>query len=352
MDAKVRFNNNGLTLKPVDSLTHIVAGAAIAELMIGKKAGNRALFWGALAGSAPDIDAAFVPFYNTVVDEMVYHRGFTHSIVFSLLISALTGFGLYKLYPKLSISSLQWGLMFFVNMIVHILLDCFTTWGTQVFWPHPARVEIKNIFVIDPAFTLPLLVTVLWVLFLKRGSKKRRKINRIGLIIAWSYMLLTFANKALINSIIKEQLHSRSIEFIRYETKPAPLQNILWSVTAETEEGFYIGYYSHLDTGTDTYYYFSKNHELLNPVRYDRNINRLLRMTKGYYAVEEKPEGLLINDLRFGQNKGWYTNTGNFIFSYFVKETDEGRVLIEQQRNTFENAGESMKMLWERIKGI
>ncbi len=66
----------------MDSLTHIVTGAAIGELMLGKRAGNRAMLWGAIAGSFPDIDAAFAPFYSSVVDELVYHRGFTHSILF------------------------------------------------------------------------------------------------------------------------------------------------------------------------------------------------------------------------------------------------------------------------------
>lgn len=337
----------------MDSVTHIVTGAAIGELMLGKKVGNKALFWGALAGSLPDIDAAFTPFFTSVVDELVYHRGFSHSLIFAATVSILLGLALRKIYRKFPVAAKQWGSFVFVNMIIHIFLDCATTWGTQVFWPHPARIEIKNIFVIDPVFTLPLLVTVIWMLFLKTGSAKRRNLNRIGLIMAWCYMGLTLVNKLIINNIFKEQLQKQNIEFTRYETKPAPLQNIMWSVTAETEDGFYIGYYSHFDTQPDTpYYYFPKNHHLTESVIHDRNVKRLIRLTKGYYAMEERNDQLLLNDLRFGQNDGWNNPDGNFIFSYFIKKEEDGKVEIKQQENSFRNAKRSLKLLRERIKGV
>ena len=336
----------------MDSVTHIVTGAALGELLLGKKAGNKALLWGAIAGSFPDIDAAFAPFYDSVVDELVYHRGFTHSIIFSLVISALAGIGLYKINSKTPVSAFMWGGMFFINMIVHILLDCFTTWGTQIFWPHPARIEIKNIFVIDPLFTLPLLITVIWLMFYRPGTTTRKKLNRAGLMIAGIYMALTFVNKAVVSRIFQDQMQLQGIEFIRYETKPAPLQNILWSVTAEAEDGFYIGYYSHLDSEPDTpYYYFPKNHDLLQRVLYAENVQRLVRVTDQYFTVENKGDSLLFNDLRFGQNNGWYNSEGNFIFSYFIIK-DGNEVLVKKQENSFDNAGASLKKLWERIKGV
>lgn len=336
----------------MDSVTHIVTGAAIGELLLGRKVGNKALFWGALAGSLPDIDAAFTPFFNSVVDELVYHRGFSHSLIFAATVSVLFGLALKKIYRKYPVTAKEWGSFVFVNMLIHIFLDCATTWGTQVFWPHPARIEIKNIFVIDPVFTLPLLITVIWMMFHKKNSVKRKKLNRIGLIIVWSYMGLTLVNKLIVNNIFKEQLQKQNIEFTRFETKPAPLQNILWSVTAETKDGFYIGYYSHLDSRPDSpYYYFPKNHHLIEPLTDDKNVQRLIKMTKNYYAAEEKENSVLLNDLRFGQNDGWNNPDGNFIFSYFIKRED-GKVEITQQENSFREAKKSLKLLWERIKGI
>ena len=40
----------------MDSLTQIVLGAAVGEVMLGRKVGNRAILWGAVAGTIPDLD--------------------------------------------------------------------------------------------------------------------------------------------------------------------------------------------------------------------------------------------------------------------------------------------------------
>ena len=67
----------------MDSLTQMVLGAAVAEATLGKKVGNKAALWGAVAGTIPDLDVIGMFFLNTV-DELHFHRGFTHSILFSL----------------------------------------------------------------------------------------------------------------------------------------------------------------------------------------------------------------------------------------------------------------------------
>ena len=40
----------------MDSLTQIVLGAACGEIVLGKKIGNRALLFGAIGGTIPDLD--------------------------------------------------------------------------------------------------------------------------------------------------------------------------------------------------------------------------------------------------------------------------------------------------------
>ena len=70
----------------MDSFTHIVLGAATGGAVLGKKAGNKALFWGALAGSIPDFDVAITPLVEPT-KSLFIHRGFTHSILFALLLA-------------------------------------------------------------------------------------------------------------------------------------------------------------------------------------------------------------------------------------------------------------------------
>jgi inner membrane protein len=83
----------------MDSLTQIVLGAAVGELVLGKKIGNRAMVWGAVGGTIPDLDV-LGKFFLTNIDNLAFHRGFSHSIVFSLLGAWVFGKLVYAIYKS------------------------------------------------------------------------------------------------------------------------------------------------------------------------------------------------------------------------------------------------------------
>ena len=68
----------------MDSLTQIVLGAAVGEAVLGRKVGNKAILYGAIAGTIPDLDI-FASYFTDTVSALAIHRGFTHSILFSVL---------------------------------------------------------------------------------------------------------------------------------------------------------------------------------------------------------------------------------------------------------------------------
>jgi inner membrane protein len=81
----------------MDSLTQIILGAAVGEAVLGRKVGNRAMLWGGICGTLPDLDVMA----NAVSDPMsalAYHRAFTHSLAFAFLISPLVGLALHRFY--------------------------------------------------------------------------------------------------------------------------------------------------------------------------------------------------------------------------------------------------------------
>ena len=69
----------------MDLVTQTVLGAAVGEVVLGKKAGNKAIMWGAVGGLLPDLDVLITPFFNDV-DGLFVHRGFSHSLIFAFLI--------------------------------------------------------------------------------------------------------------------------------------------------------------------------------------------------------------------------------------------------------------------------
>src|SRR5690606_9714865 len=141
----------------MDSLTQIVLGAAVGEAVLGRKVGNKAMLYGAIAGTIPDLDT-FASYFVDTVTAIEIHRGFTHSIFFSVVFAPVFGWLISKIERKSAANWIDWSRLMFFGLFTHPLLDSFTTWGTQLFWPLDIRLDLKTIFVIDPLYTLPFLI--------------------------------------------------------------------------------------------------------------------------------------------------------------------------------------------------
>lgn len=334
----------------MDSLTQLTLGAAVGEAVLGKKLGNKAVFWGAAAGTLPDLDVIPGMFLDTP-DRLLFHRGFSHSLVFVVLATIFFAWLFSRFYQKKEISKKEWLLYFGLIFTSGILIDAFTTYGTQLLWPLKYRFEFNTIFVVDPLFTLPMLITLIWLMFKPKDSLIRKRLSSVGLIIAGSYLMLTIVNKQVINSVFNNALQEQGISYSRMTTNPGPMNQILWSALAETEDGYFVGYYSHFDKDKNVEFeFFPKNHQLLDLMNYDPGVQEILRFTKGFYTVEPIEGGFLINDMRFGKITDWKTGEGSFVFHYIINTQTEPYV-IDQAEQSFEGSGEVLLQLWQRILG-
>jgi len=137
----------------MDSLTQIVLGAACGEAVLGKKIGNKALLFGAIGGTIPDLDVMVGSLlHGNEIDAMLFHRGFMHSILFSVVAAFLLGWLVHKLYnsgKRLGTTTQKdWIWLWFLSLFTHPILDCFTPYGTQLFAPFSNyRVAFNNIAV-------------------------------------------------------------------------------------------------------------------------------------------------------------------------------------------------------------
>jgi membrane-bound metal-dependent hydrolase YbcI (DUF457 family) len=108
----------------MDSLTQIILGAACGEAVLGKKIGNKALVFGAIGGTIPDLDVFIGPLlYDNEIQAMAFHRGFMHSILFSVIGALALVWLSFKLYNKgkrFGSSTLKdWMLLFFWSLFTH-----------------------------------------------------------------------------------------------------------------------------------------------------------------------------------------------------------------------------------------
>ena len=335
----------------MDSLTQIVLGASVGEVVLGKKVGNKAILWGAIAGTLPDLDV-LLRYFTDEISSTQMHRGFSHSIVFAVLIAPLLGWIAKKIHFKLKeVSFKDWSKLFFWTTVTNPLLDAHTTWGTQFFWPFNYRLAYQNIFVVDPLYTLPFLMFLIIVMTLKKDNPKRSKFNTIGLSVSSTYLLLTLIFKWISFQEFKEGLENQEIEYVEIDTKPSPLNSILWSSLIETDKGYRTAYYSLFDKQEITYSKeFLKNHHLLEPYLEQKVIKQLIDISAGWYRIEEKNGKLLFWDLRFGQ-MGMDVNNASFLWYYELNIKENGNISAIKRQPEIKNFKLVFKELFIRIKG-
>lgn len=340
----------------MDSLTQIVLGAACGEAVLGKKIGNKALLFGAIGGTIPDLDV-FVGnlVYGNKIDAMLFHRGFMHSIVFTVLAAFLFGWLVHKLYNSgkrlYSTTQKDWINLFFWSLFTHPILDCFTPYGTQLFAPFSSyRVALNNIAVADPAYTLPFLICMIVLMFFRRTSAQRRLWLKVGIGISSIYMIFTLGNKLYIDSVFRKSLKHSEINVMRFSTQPAIFNNILWYGIAETDASYFVSDYSLLDSKS-RFLNFTEvpKRRDLKPSEY-KDIEGLAWFSNQYYSVYKLNESeFQYNDLRYPLLE--IDNPNSSVFSLLLYK-DKNRLNMKPFTPKFESLGKVFNSLWERIKGI
>ncbi len=334
----------------MDSLTQIVLGAAVGEAVLGRKVGNKAILWGAIAGTIPDLDVLSKLFVDNVTANEL-HRGFSHSILFSILAAPIFGWLIAKLYKNKEADWKDWSKLMFVGLFTHPILDAFTTWGTQLFWPFDYRVAINNIFVVDPLYTVPFLIFVIMAMFYKRTHHKRRKFNNLGLYISSCYMIITLVLQQTARANFSTNLENQHIKYNEIQTRPTPLNSILWTANIETDSSFLIGYYSLLDEDDIIdFSEFPKNHNLLGDMKNAPLILRLIKLSEGWYTIEKVGDSVYFNDLRFG-TLGIGDQAKRFVFSYELYYDKNGELMAKERERDMGKASPLLKKLFNRVLG-
>ncbi|MCG8183920.1 metal-dependent hydrolase [Tenacibaculum piscium] len=331
----------------MDSLTQIILGAAVGEAVLGRKIGNKAMFYGAIAGTIPDLDV-LASFFTDKVTALYIHRGFTHSIIFSVLFAPIFAWIVtrYEKYKNFK----NWTWLFFLAFVTHPILDAHTTWGTQLFWPFDIRLAFKTIFVIDPLYTIPFLVFLIFAMTQKRVHKKRAFYNKMGLIISSSYLVLTFLLKWLAFNQFEKALENQNIEYLQIDTRPSPLNTILWSANVQTEDAFLLANYSFFDTKPITFTKHLKNHHLLGNFVKNETVKRMIFISEGWFTINKKNGELYFNDLRFGL-LSMNPNAENFVFKYKITVDNSGNVTFTEEPKDKRDGKKLITDLWIRLKG-
>jgi len=335
----------------MDSLTHLALGACMGEAFAGKTVGKKAMLWGAMAQSIPDIDFVAAGWMNTS-SNLLAHRGFTHSLLFCAIITPLFALLAEYWHRPHNISLRKWILFFGGVIFIHIFIDAFNNYGVGWFEPFShRRISFNAIYVADPFFSIWPGIACIALIYLRSRTPQRNKWLRIGLGLSTLYLLYCLTNKARINSDVKDILQKQQISYTRYFTTPAPLQNWLWYVVAGNDSGYHVGFRSLFDSKKEmTFQYFPRNTFLLAPVDDHEDLQQLIRFSQQFYTVEKWSDTLVFNDLRFGQVIGWHNPKEKFAFHYFLQRPDDNKLVVQRGRFAGWNR-EVLLALLRRMKG-
>lgn len=332
----------------MDSFTQIVLGAGVADAITGRKIGNRALLYGAIIGTIPDLDVDVGKFYDILTaNEM--HRGVSHSIVFFVLLSPLLAFFIRKWERRSDLQYFETLAMVFAVLFTHALLDAFTNWGTQLFWPAPQKVAIQSIFVIDPLYTLPFTICLLMAMRRARTDRRRLWWTHLGLYVSSAYLLLTVVVQQIALKRFNEALREQGYSYREISIRPAPLSIILWNANVATDDGYLLGEYSFFDTMPIS---FDRYRQVQVPeLLQDASVTRRMKdLSEGWYLITHQQGRWYFNDLRFGLISGDFRNP-EFVFRYeYIVRGDKVDVR-EAPSPARRQPGQLLGRLWDRMWG-
>jgi inner membrane protein len=327
----------------MDSLTQLALGAAVGEAVAGRQVGRRAALWGAVCGTLPDLDV-IVPL-GDAVRTFTYHRSASHSLFVLAALTPLMVWLICKLHAGTAPHRWRWAALVYAVFATHVLLDAFTVYGTQILWPIVTTpVAWSTIFIIDPLYTLPLLVGVIAALVASRNRRWGRKANAAGLVLSTCYLAWTVGAQWHVEQIARRALDARGLGGARVLSTPAPFNSVLWRVLAVDGEHYYEGFYSLLDGDAPLRLTRRPRRlDLIAPLADHWPVQRLQWFTRGFYAASLRERDVLITDLRMGMEP-------SYVFSFKVGAPGNPHALtVPVERAPAVRDWSRLRWVWERI---
>jgi len=309
----------------LDSLSQFALGAAVAQASLGKKLGPRVMLLGGLLGTLPDLDALVQ--YSDAVASFTYHRSWSHSLFVLSLASLPIAWLLMRFYPDKWLSSgapaakraeppsyAMWLLCVTLVLTTHALLDGFTIYGTQLLWPFPVEpAAIGSIFIIDPLYTLPLLIALLVAALTPHRAQKA---VIAGLVLSTGYLLLTLVLQNVVRNTAQASLQKQNINSENVLVAPTPF-SVLWRIVSIDSGTYYEGFYSFLDEDQNIEFVaYNRNNALIDQHMKYWPIARMDWFTSGMISAENVDDQLVINDLRMGIES-------SYVFRFSVGQLNE-----------------------------
>ncbi len=310
----------------MDSLSQIVLGGAVAAVVVAPGHRRAALLAGAALGTLPDLDSFPIAlFTKDPVALMTWHRSLTHS----LLVLPFVAWTIWAFFRRrggrVAAAPRAWFWAILLALVTHPLLDAFTVYGTQLWWPlPPAPTMWSSVFIIDPLYTVWLLIACVIAWAVPRRPLAQGALVA-GLVLSTGYLAWSLVAKTMVERAAEAALAPLGLAQAPRFSVPMPFNTLLWRVVAMTPEGYVIGDRSLVaDRGPMRFAAHTSDGAALQAVADLPAVQRLGWFNHGFMRAQVRPaaapagaEALVLSDLRMGLEPA-------YTFNFAVAQRDVG----------------------------
>jgi inner membrane protein len=328
----------------MDSLSQAALGAAVGLAVMGRRTRPwKAATVGAIVATLPDLDAFYD--YGDPISNMTYHRANTHALFWQSLMSLPIAFVAAKSLREMHQFG-RWWLTVWLALVTHALLDWMTVYGTQLGLPFTdTPFAVGSIFIIDPLYTLLLLVGIVVALSLRdvRGWRW----NVAMLIVSTAYLGWSAVAQFYVKEVAEESLRAQGHQVERLLVTPTAFNTVLWRIVAVTPQGYLEGFLSLLDRETTVAVdRFPRGEEIYERLRGNWYVDRMAWFSRGFFEMSERDGEAIISDLRMGQ-------APNYVFNFVVAKRQSATFASVEPRAFSErpDLGSALPWLWRRMGG-
>jgi inner membrane protein len=330
----------------MDSISQLLLGAAVAGAVVPAGHRRAAMLAGAALGTLPDLDSFPIAlFTDDPVALMTLHRGLSHS----LFVLPLVAWGIWALFRRggVRVAQAPWPWLWAIQLalVTHPLLDAFTVYGTQLLWPLATPpVMWSSMFIIDPGYTLWLLLGVCVALFAGARPLARQALVA-GLVLSCGYLGWSLVAKSMVEREAERSLAALGLQDAPRFSVPMPFNTLLWRVVAMTPDGFVEGEHSLVaDRRPIAFRRHASDVDALAQVAGYPAVSRLAWFNHGFMKAQVRDGRLVLSDLRMGAEPDY-----SFNFAVAERDGSRWRELPPQQLEWPWEARRRLAQMWDRI---
>jgi len=289
----------------------------------------------------PDLDV-LIP-HEDPVDSIVSHRTWSHSWLVHSAVAPLFAIVLRRIEPTWTYAT--WLLLVWVALITHSGLDACTVYGTDLFWPLAKSTVIGgNVFIIDPIYTLFLLIAC-GLALIRPLSGRVRIFSTLMLTVSSLYLVWGLIAQTWIHQQATDSLAQQGIQPEKVLVQATPFNTLLWRILAIDKDHYYEGFRSVLDHEDKiTFTKHPRNLRLLGGLNNSHTMEQLKHFNHGYYSVSQQNTSIIVNDLRMG-TEPFYV----FRFLIAVRGQNTTQLVTPVKQASPDIPADFFHQMWRRI---